>query len=151
MKTFDTLNELEPLVGTDVAVSDWTTVTQAQIDQFAAATGDHQWIHTDAVRAAQGPFGTTIAHGFLTLSLVPWFFESSLHIRHSSLGVNVGLNRVRFTAPVPVNSRLRAHLTLNAFEWLDAGSCQMVWGITVEREGHDKPVCVAEAVVRRYP
>ena len=151
MKTFDHLHELQPWVGETVAVSDWVTVTQAQIDQFAAATGDHQWIHTDPLRAAQGPFGTTIAHRFLTLSLLPLFLESSLEVRHSSLGVNAGLNRVRFTAPVPAGSRLRAHLKLLAFEWLQAGACQMVWGITVEREGHDKPACVAEAVVRRYP
>jgi acyl dehydratase len=151
MKTFQHMNELEPLVGQTVAVSEWTQVTQAHIDQFAQATGDHQWIHTDPVRAAQGPFGTTIAHGFLTLSLVPQFFDSALHIEHSSMGVNAGLNKVRFTAPVPVNSRLRGHLTLLSFDWLEAGACQMVWSVKVEREGLDKPVCVAEAVVRRYP
>lgn len=151
MKTFDTLNELEGLVGQTVTASDWVTITQAQIDLFAQATGDHQWIHTDPQRAAQGPFGTAIAHGFLTLSLMPQFFESAMTITHSSMGVNAGLNKVRFTAPVPVNSRLRAHFKLLAFDWLEAGACQMVWGMTVEREGHDKPVCVAESLVRRYP
>lgn len=151
MKTFDDLKELEPLVGQDVAVSDWVLITQERIDRFAAATDDHQWIHTDPVRAAQGPFGTPIAHGFLTLSLMPLFFDTSLHIRHSSMGVNAGLNRVRFMAPVPVGSRLRAHMALAAFKWLDGGACQMVWTVSVEREGQAKPVCVAEAVVNRYP
>ncbi len=151
MKTFDHLNELEPLVGQDVAVSDWVPISQDRIDQFAEATGDHQWIHIDPVRAAQGPFGTTIAHGFLTLSLLPLFFDTSLRILNSSMGVNAGLNRVRFMAPVPVGSRLRAHLKLAEFAWLEAGACQMVWTVTVEREGHDKPVCVADSVVRRYP
>lgn len=151
MKTFDTLKEMESLVGQTVAASDWVTITQAQIDLFAQATGDHQWIHTDPQRAAEGPFGTPIAHGFLTLSLMPQFFESAMTVTHSSMGVNAGLNKVRFTAPVPVNSRLRAHFKLVTFDWLEAGACQMVWGMTVEREGQDKPVCVAEAVVRRYP
>lgn len=151
MKTFQTLNELEPLVGQPVATSDWLTVTQAQIDLFAQATGDHQWIHTDAQRAAQGPFGTTIAHGFLTLSLLPRFLETAVHIEQVRMGVNAGLNKVRFTAPVPVNSRLRAQLVLQAFQWLEGGACQMVWGVIMECEGQPKPVCVAEAVVRLYP
>jgi len=151
MKTFQHLNELENLVGQPVAVSDWVDGTQTQIDQLAQATGEQQGIHTDAQRAAQGQGGTTIAHGFLTLSLLPRFFESALHIEGSSMGVNMGLNKVRFTSPVPVNSRLRAHMTLQAFQWLDGGACQMTWAVTVEREGHDKPVCVAESLVRRYP
>lgn len=151
MRTFQDINELAGLVGQAVAVSDWVTIGQTQIDQFAQATGDHQWIHTDPARAAQGPFGTTIAHGFLTLALMPRFFESALHIENSSMGVNAGLNKVRFTSPVPVNSRLRGHFKLVSFDWLDGGACQMAWGLTVEREGQDKPVCVAEALVRRYP
>ncbi len=151
MKTFEHLQAVEPLVGQVVAVSDWVDITQARIDQFAHATGDHQWIHTDPVRAAQGPFGGTIAHGFLTLSLVPLFLETSMAIRQTSMGVNAGLNRVRFMSPVPVNSRLRAHLLLASFTWLEAGACQMVWTVTVEREGHAKPVCVADAVVRYHP
>lgn len=151
MKTFDSLSDLETLVGQEVAVSDWLTVTQQQIDLFAQATGDHQWIHVDPHRAAQGPFGSTIAHGFLTLSLLPAFFASAFHIEKSSMGVNYGLNKVRFTAPVPVGSRLRARMTLQAFSWIDGGGCQMTWGMAVEREGSDKPVCVAEALVRRYP
>jgi acyl dehydratase len=151
MKIFQSLSELESLVGQEVAVSDWLTVSQQQIDLFAQATGDHQWIHTDPVRAAQGPFGTTIAHGFLTLSLLPAFFQSSFHIENSSMGVNYGLNKVRFTSPVPVDSRLRARMTLLAFNWIEQGGCQMTWGMAVERDGSTKPVCVAEALVRRYP
>ena len=151
MKIFQTMSELEPMVGQEVAVSDWLTVSQQQIHLFAQATGDHQWIHTDPVRAAQGPFGTPIAHGFLTLSLLPAFFQSAFSIENSSMGVNYGLNKVRFTAPVPVGSRLRARMTLLAFSWIDQGGCQMTWAMAVEREGSVKPVCVAEALVRRYP
>ena len=138
-------------VGQDVAVSDWVTVTQEQINLFAQATGDHQWIHTDADKAHSGPFGTTIAHGFLTLSLLPQFFESSFEIQGSRMGINYGLNKVRFTAPVPVNSRLRSHMHLLACEAIDNNGMQMTWKVSVEREGSDKPVCVAESLVRRYP
>lgn len=151
MLVLNELSELTPLVGREVAVTDWITVDQSAIDGFARATGDHQWIHVDPQRAAQGPFGATIAHGFLTLSLLPRFFEMALDIRSSGMGVNVGLNKVRFPAPVPVNSRLRARLVLDALEWLAGGACQMVWRVTIEREGGDRPVCVAESLVRRYP
>jgi acyl dehydratase len=133
MKTFQTLSELVPLVGQEVAVSDWVTITQQQVNLFAEATGDHQWIHVDPEKASAGPFGGPIAHGFLTLSLLPRFFESSFEIIGSRMGVNYGLNKVRFTAPVPV------------------GSLQMAWEVTVEREGSAKPVCVAESLVRRFP
>jgi len=118
---------------------------------FAQATGDHQWIHTDADKAQSGPFGTTIAHGFLTLSLLPQFFESSFEIQGSRMGINYGLNKVRFTSPVQVNSRLRAHMHLLACEAIDKQGVQMTWRLSVEREGSDKPVCVAESLVRRYP
>ena len=138
-------------VGQDVAVSEWVTVTQEQINLFAQATGDHQWIHTDADKAQSGPFGTTIAHGFLTLSLLPQFFESSFEIQGSRMGINYGLNKVRFTSPVQVNSRLRAHMHLLACEAIDNNGMQMTWKVSVEREGSDKPVCVAESLVRRYP
>ena len=151
MKTFQTLSELATCVGQEVAVSDWLTITQAQVNQFAEATGDHQWIHVDPERAKAGPFGAPIAHGFLTLSLLPKFFESSFEIVQSRMGVNYGLNKVRFTAPVPVGSRLRARMTLLASEAIDNGGVQMVWQVLVEREGSDKPVCVAESLVRRYP
>ncbi|MFY7907871.1 MAG: MaoC family dehydratase [Burkholderiaceae bacterium] len=151
MRTFQHLSDLQPLVGQHVATSEWITVEQGAVDLFAQATGDHQWIHVDPVKAAAGPFGTTVAHGFMTLSLLPRFFESSFAIEHSTLGVNYGLNKVRFPAPVPVGSRLRAHMLLMAFDWIDNDGCQMTWGVTVEREGHGKPVCVAECLVRRYP
>jgi acyl dehydratase len=151
VRTFETLADLKACVGEQVASSEWLTVTQQQIDMFAQATGDHQWIHTDVVRAEKGPFGTTIAHGFLTLSLLPQMMESAVHITHSSMGVNMGLNKVRFTSPVPVGSQLRAQLRLVSFDWIDGGGCQTAWGVTVERQGQDKPVCVAEILARRYP
>ena len=151
MKIFDTLAELSAQVGTTVAVSDWLTISQAQIDLFAQATGDHQWIHVDPVRAAQGPFGTPIAHGFLTLSLIPRFMEASLAVTEARMGVNYGLNKVRFVSPVPVNSRLRAHLKLLSAEPIDNGGVQQSWEVTIEREGAAKPACVAEALVRQYP
>jgi acyl dehydratase len=151
MKTFQTLSELAACVGQEVAVSDWLTVTQAQINQFAEATGDHQWIHVDPEKARAGPFGAPIAHGFLTLSLLPKFFESSFEIVQSRMGVNYGLNKVRFTAPVPVGSRLRARMKLLASEPIDNEGVQMTWEVRVEREGLAKPVCIAESLVRRYP
>ena len=151
MKTFQTLSELAACVGQEVAVSDWVTITQQQVNLFADATGDHQWIHVDLEKAAMGPFGGTIAHGFLTLSLLPKFFESSFEIIGSRMGVNYGLNKVRFMAPVPVGSRLRARMKLLAAEPIDQAGLQMNWEVTVEREGASKPVCVAESLVRRYP
>ena len=151
MKTFETLADLAACVGQEVAVSDWLTITQEQVNQFAQATGDHQWIHVDAEKARAGPFGAPIAHGFLTLSLLPVFLESSFEVRQSGMGVNYGLNRVRFTAPVAVGSRLRGRLTLLATEPIEHGGLQMIWSVVVEREGAEKPVCVAEALVRRYP
>lgn len=151
MKTFQTLSELAACVGQEVAVSDWLTITQAQVNQFAEATGDHQWIHVDPERAKAGPFGGPIAHGFLTLSLLPKFFESSFEFVQSRMGVNYGLNKVRFTAPVPVGSRLRARMKLLACEPIDQQGVQMTWDVRVEREGSAKPVCVAESLVRRYP
>src|SRR5262245_4275568 len=119
MKTFQTLADLAAQVGNEVAVSDWITVTQQQVNQFAEATGDHQWIHVDVEKAKAGPFGAPIAHGFLTLSMLPRFFESSLEIVESRMGVNYGLNKVRFMAPVPVGSKLRAHMKLLKAEPVD--------------------------------
>lgn len=150
MKVFEQLTDLEPLVGTEVTVTDWVTVDQKAIDLFAQATGDHQWIHVDPVRAAQGPFGTPIAHGFLTLSLLPRFLEAGLDIRGVRMGVNYGLNKVRFMAPVPVDSRLRARLSLAAFDRVADGGCQLTWTVSIEREGAERPVCVAESLVRFY-
>ncbi len=150
MKTFQTYSEVIASVGQEVAVTDWITITQEQVNQFAQATGDHQWIHVDPERARSGPFGAPIAHGFLTLSLIPRFFESAFTIEGARMGVNYGLNRVRFTAPVPVGSRLRARLTLQAAEVLEPEGLQMTWLVTVEREGADKPACVAESLARSY-
>ena len=110
MKTFQTIAELTQCIGQEVAVSDWITITQQQVNLFADATGDHQWIHVNPEKATAGPFGGPIAHGFLTLSLIPKFFESSFAITGSRMGVNYGLNKVRFTSPVPVGSRLRARM-----------------------------------------
>ena len=151
MRSFQTLSELAACVGQEVATSDWTTITQQQVNLFAEATGDRQWIHVDSERATAGPFGGPIAHGFLTLSLLPKFFESSFEIVESRMGVNYGLNKVRFTAPVPVGSRLRARMKLLAAESIDNSGMQMTWEMTVEREGSAKPVCIAESIVRRYP
>lgn len=151
MKTFRTLAELPAHVGQELAVSDWITITQEQIDLFAQATGDHQWIHVDPQKAKAGPFGTTIAHGFLTLSLLPKLFESSLRIEDVRMGVNYGLNRVRFTAPVPVGSRLRGRVKLLECQPIENGGMQLTTLVTIEREGSERPVCVAESISRRYP
>ncbi|WP_114970005.1 MaoC family dehydratase [Rhodoferax ferrireducens] len=151
MKTFQTLKELSNLAGQEIAVSDWVTVTQEQVNQFAQATGDHQWIHVDVEKAKAGPFGGPIAHGFFTLALIPKFLESSLTIVEARMGVNYGLNKVRFTAPVPVGSRLRARITLLSSEPIDKGGVQMTWAVAIEREGATKPVCVAESLTRHYP
>ena len=146
---FATLESLRDKVGQHLATSDWITVDQERINLFAQATGDHQWIHVDPVRAAAGPFGTTIAHGFLTLSLVPEIAQSAMAFDDVRMSVNYGLNRVRFMGPVPAGSRLRGHLKLAAFEPIEGGA-QLVTEITIEREGVPKPVCIAEAVARRF-
>jgi acyl dehydratase len=151
MKILQNLTELPALVGQEVAVSDWLTVTQEQVNLFAQATGDQQWIHVDVERAKAGPFGAPIAHGFLTLSMLPRFFETSMEIRNTRMGVNYGLNKVRFTAPVPVGSRLRGRMKLLACEPIENDGMQMTWLVTVEREGSDKPACIAESLTRRYP
>ena len=150
MRTFETLDDLAPRVGEEIAVSDWISVTQPQIDQFAEATGDHQWIHVDPVRAKEGPYGGTIAHGFLTLALLPRMFNASIRIEKMRMGINYGLNKVRFPAPVPVDSRLRCRIRLLACEPVAGDGLQMTWDMLVEREGSAKPVCSAEFVQRRY-
>jgi acyl dehydratase len=149
MTVYPSLASLQGLVGQDVGFSDWIAVDQARIDRFADATDDHQWIHVDAERARQGPFCATIAHGYLTLSLLPAFFDTAFRIDGLRMSINYGLNRVRFPAPVPVGSRLRARFRLLAYEPLDGGA-QLVVEATIEREGSDRPVCVAETVSRRY-
>ena len=149
MQRYATGVELAAKVGSEVGVSDWITVTQEQIALFAEATGDHQWIHLDAERAAQGPFGTTIAHGFLTLSLLPQMAASAFAVDDTRMGVNYGLNRVRFPSPVPSGSRLRGRFRLLAVEPIEGGA-QYTIEVTMEREGGGKPVCVAESLSRRY-
>jgi acyl dehydratase len=149
MRTFDQIADLQPLLGQAIATSEWITVTQERIDQFAQATGDHQWIHIDPVRAAAGPFGTTIAHGFLTLSLLPEMSASAFAVNGTRMGVNYGLNKVRFPAPVPAGSRLRGHFKLIGYEPIEGGA-QITVEVTMEREGSAKPVCVAESLARRY-
>ena len=143
------LADLAARVGQEIAVSDWLTIDQDRIDRFAEATGDHQWIHVDPARAAQGPFGATVAHGFLTLSLLSWFFEHGFVVDDVRMGINYGLNKVRFPAPVPVGSRLRARFTLLAYEPVDGGA-QLEVEATIEREGSAKPVCVAQSLTRRF-
>ncbi|HWH49776.1 MAG TPA: MaoC family dehydratase [Burkholderiales bacterium] len=147
---FGNLEELSAKVGQEVVVSDWIEVTQQRIDQFAEATGDHQWIHVDVERArSESPFGTTIAHGFLTLSLLSHFLNHSLEFGSSKMGVNYGCNRLRFTAPVKAGSRLRARFKLKEFQRIEGGA-QMTWDVAMECEGQQKPVLVAEWIGRRY-
>ncbi|WP_051495666.1 MaoC family dehydratase [Methylibium sp. T29-B] len=129
--------------------SDWLIIDQARIDRFADATEDRQWIHVDPQRAALGPFGAPIAHGFLTLSLLPVFFESAYAIADVRMAVNYGLDRVRFTAPVPVGSRLRARFTLKRWDAIDGGA-QLGIEAVIERDGAAKPVCIAESLIRCF-
>ncbi|HMS26878.1 MAG TPA: MaoC family dehydratase [Burkholderiaceae bacterium] len=150
MRHFQTLAELAACVGQEVAVSDWINITQQQVNLFADATGDHQWIHVDAEKAKTGPFSGTIAHGFLTLSMLPRFLESTIVINDVRMGINYGLNKVRFITPVLIGSRLRARMSLASSENIDNNGKQMVWDITIEIEGKDKPACVAQAVIRSY-
>ena len=150
MKIFRSYSEVSACVGQEVAVTDWITITQEQVNLFAQATGDHQWIHVDPERAKAGPFGAPIAHGFLTLSLIPQFFEKGLTIEGARMGVNYGLNKVRFTAPLPSGSRIRARFVLAKYEPIAGNGVQNTWNVTVEREGSDKPVLVAEWLGRSY-
>ena len=141
---------LRDRVGQEIAVSDWMTISQDTINQFADATGDHQWIHVDRERAAQSPFKNTIAHGFLTLSLISALLRSAINPSGLRMAINYGLNRVRFIAPVPSGSRIRGRFTLSNIEET-GGSIQATWTTTIEREGGDKPVCAVEWLVRYYP
>jgi acyl dehydratase len=142
--------ELAAKVGSEVAVSDWLEVSQQRIDQFADATGDHQWIHIDVERAKrESPFRAPIAHGFLTLSLLSHFMNNAVEYWPSKMGVNYGLNRMRFTAPVTAGSRLRGRFLLKALERIQGG-VQMAWEVSVECEGKSKPALVAEWLTRKY-
>ncbi|MEU2184492.1 MaoC family dehydratase [Streptomyces thermolilacinus] len=148
-RIFTSVEELRAAVGEQLGYSDWLEVDQKRIDLFADATEDHQWIHVDRERAASGPFGTTIAHGYLTLSLLPVLTPQVMRVDGVRMGVNYGTNKVRFPAPVPVGSRLRATALLKAVDDVPDG-VQVTAVVTVEREGGDKPVCVAESVSRFY-
>jgi acyl dehydratase len=149
-RVVESVEELKKLVGREIGVSDWLTVTQERIQQFADATEDRQWIHVDRERAQhESPYRTTIAHGFLTLSLLSHFMKDVLDVRGIRMGVNYGLNRIRFPAPVRSGSRIRARVTLLSLKDLSSGS-EAVFSFTVECEGSDKPCCVAEWVVRFY-
>lgn len=150
MRHIASIAELRKLIGQEVAVTDWLAINQERVNQFAEATGDHQWIHLDVGRSKkESPYGTTIAHGFLTLSLLPLIMQSAISMPEARLNVNYGLNKVRFPAPVPVGSKVRGRLALKDVEDIEGG-VQIIWAVTIEREGGDKPVCVAEPIVRRY-
>ena len=149
MTSFAHLADVAALEGQEIGRSGWVVVEQASIDQFAQATGDEQWIHVDPARAAAGPFGTTVAHGFLTLSLLSQLFTAAVAFEDVRLSLNYGLNRVRFPSPVPVGSRLRAACVLDLFEPIPGGA-QLTVTVTLEREGGAKPACVAEWVTRHF-
>lgn len=150
MRTFDSLDDLATTVDTGLGESDWLAVDQAQIDLFADATGDHQWIHVDAERTRHGPFGTTVAHGYLTLSLLARLLPTLFEVNGISMAVNYGLNKVRFPAPVPSGSRIRATATISGVESVGS-TTQLTLDAAVHIEGGGKPACVAQALIRCYP
>jgi acyl dehydratase len=149
MVTITGIGELRERIGDELAVSEWHEVTQEAIDAFAEVTGDHQWIHVDPERARETPFGGTIAHGYYTLSLAPMFSYAMLDLQGFAFGVNYGLNRVRFPAPMPVGDRVRMRMKLAEVEEV-AGGAQITMQLTFEREGGEKPVCIAESLSRVY-
>jgi len=143
------IRDLERRVGEEIAVSPWVDMPQERIDLFARATEDFQWIHVDRERAKQSEFGTTIAHGYLTLSMLPKLIESTFEFSDRKLGVNYGLNKVRFTSPVPAGAKIRGRFTLAKYEKLDGG-VQTTWSVIIERQGEEKPVMAAETISRHY-
>ena len=147
LTTFEGLDAVKAAVGTELGPSDWLEITQERINTFAEATGDNQWIHVDAEKAAAGPFGTTIAHGFLTLSLVSFLMPQVIRVQGISMGINYGANKVRFPSPVPVGSRLRARAKIQSVEDVPGG-VQVTNLVTIEIEGKEKPACVVESVSR---
>lgn len=150
MHEIASLDELKSLIGQDLGTSDWLLIDQDRIDRFAEATGDRQWIHLDVERAKkESPFGSTIAHGFLTLALLPALMDQTVAMRGVRMAVNYGVNKVRFPAPVPAGSRVRAHVRLQSVEDVEGGG-QVTWQVTIERDGGDRPVCVAESVARFF-
>jgi acyl dehydratase len=148
-RVIDGVDELRALVGQQVGATDWMPVTQEQVDRFAEATGDHQWIHVDQERAVDGPFGGTIAHGFLTLSLIPLVLTTVLDVRGFAMGVNYGLDKVRFPAPVPVGSKLRGVVAVDEVSEV-TGGVQTAYTVTFEIDGAAKPACVARFLERRF-
>ena len=149
MRVFDGVDDLRSAVGTPLGTGEWVTIEQQQIDTFADATDDHQWIHIDAEKAKDGPFGTTIAHGFLTLSLLSSLVAKVFAVENTKMGVNYGLNKVRFTSPVPVGAKVRANVELTDVTDIDGG-VQVATKVTVEIEGSERPALVAEWLTRRY-
>lgn len=151
MKTiFDSKESVLSRVGQELGVSDWLTMEQSRVDQFADATNDHQWIHIDPARAATGPFGATIAHGYLTLSLISWFMPQIVDLSAMKMGVNYGCDKVRFPAPVKVGSKVRGRAVLVAADATKDGGVQATIRVSVEVEGGDKPGCVADTIARYY-
>lgn len=144
-RSFDSLAAFRAIVGEEIGSSEWHTISQEQINLFADATGDHQWIHVDPQKAASGPFGTTIAHGYLTLSLLPRLAQDIYRVEGLAMGVNYGANKIRFPSPVPVGSRLRATATLTSVSDIPIGT-QATITFVIEREGGDKPACIAEVI-----
>jgi acyl dehydratase len=149
MRVFVSLAEFEAAAGEELGTTDWIEIDQERIDRFAEATGDHQWIHVDPERAATGPFGRTIAHGFLTLSMLPVVMGSLYRVDGVRMAVNYGLEKVRFPAPVPVGSKIRGSARIDATQALD-GAVQGVITTTMEADGADRPVCVVQSIVRYY-
>jgi acyl dehydratase len=150
MRVFTTFDEIEAAAGEEIGTSDWVQITQQRVDRFADATGDHQWIHVDVEKAKNGPFGGTIAHGYLTLSLVPWLGSMVFSLQTPGAKLNYGVNKVRFPSPVLVGSRIRSRIAINAVTDLPTGK-QLTVNHVIEIEGQDKPACVAETVVLLLP
>lgn len=151
MRTFTSISDFAGAVGEDLGTSPWVTITQERIDQFAEATGDHQWIHVDPQRAADGPFGTTIAHGFLTLSLVPSMLWQIYAVEGTRMAVNYGADTVRFVSPVPVGSRVRGQATLAEATPSSNGGTRFGIDVTIELDGSDRPACVLRTIAVMYP
>ena len=149
MRTIKGIEELKQLAGQELGSGDWHEVTQEQINQFADATGDHQWIHTDVERAKAGPFGGPIAHGYYTLSIIPVLLRDVMSVEGMRMGINYGLNKLRFPAPVPIGSKIRANVKCASVEEV-SGGLQGTFDVTVEVDGQDKPGCVAQVIYRYY-
>lgn len=150
MRIFKTPSELLDAVGENLGHSEWVEITQERINQFADATGDHQWIHVDVEKAKNGPFGSTIAHGYLTMSLASYFMPLIYEVQGLAMGVNYGVNKVRFPAPVPVNSKVRGVAQVISVEEMKGG-IQAIVQITIEIEGSEKPACIVETISRYFP